>query len=140
MNCPKCGSSNVSVARDMKSTRLCGECQHEWLPQDEADKEATVLGGKLSAALMAIADLTVDLEFSRRELQAFKSMMTTANVQFVVTQQELDHIMPSDAERFVKERLIKQLANYVVEEKFVKITETPCVEGRQYQATLVLFK
>ena len=110
-------------------------------PEEEARAaEFVKMEAKLLAALLAIADLTVDLEFSRRELQAFKAMMTTANVGFLVGQNELDHIMPSDADRFIRDRLVKLLSLYLVDNEFVKITEEHCVEGRKFRANVVVFK
>lgn len=40
ITCPKCGSKNVYVARDMKSTRRCGNCRHSWLPAQDAQQSA----------------------------------------------------------------------------------------------------
>lgn len=30
--CPVCGSTEFLVARDMKATRHCARCHHEWTP------------------------------------------------------------------------------------------------------------
>lgn len=35
MACPKCGSTDVAIARDMLATRTCGGCGNTWLPSQD---------------------------------------------------------------------------------------------------------
>lgn len=35
LSCPKCKSTEVIVARDTMSTRMCPNCGHSWLPEEK---------------------------------------------------------------------------------------------------------
>lgn len=38
-SCPKCGSTEFAVARDMLATRHCNRCYHQWLPKAARNSE-----------------------------------------------------------------------------------------------------
>ncbi|MFM9829708.1 MAG: hypothetical protein ACKVOB_13360 [Sphingomonas sp.] len=64
--CIKCTSKNVFVARDMKSTRHCGNCHCQWLPEHD---------GKVASS----ADLRAKLDVARDALESIRDARVAFN-------------------------------------------------------------
>jgi hypothetical protein len=44
--CPKCGSEDFAVARDMVATRAC-KCGHRWLPELKPELDVKIIKDKV---------------------------------------------------------------------------------------------
>lgn len=88
--CPKCGSPNFSVARDMLGTRECSKCNRTWLPEKPPIKLPPV------DPLLELKELKIAVVELLKITPAGTALLLPLHAQWVLSRVvgEVGHILP----------------------------------------------